>query len=58
MGYSMEKVVTNRRKCYRQITISFIVVVKISEAQNPTKATRMSSLSCAPTQLSSKEHDD
>jgi hypothetical protein len=44
--------VTNERKCSRQVAISFDVVVIISEAQNPTKAIRMSS------QLSSKELND
>jgi hypothetical protein len=34
------------------------MVATISKAQNPTKAIHMSSISCAPTQLSSKELDD
>jgi hypothetical protein len=41
------EVVTDGRKCSRKIAVSFIVVVTISEAQNPTKVMHMSSLSCA-----------
>jgi hypothetical protein len=40
---------------FKIIAISFIVVVTISEAQNPTKVICMSFLNCAPTQVSSKE---
>jgi hypothetical protein len=53
-----ENVVTNGSKCSRQVDISFVVVVTIRKAQNPTKAIRISSLSCAPSQFSSKELDD
>jgi hypothetical protein len=53
-----ENVVTNGSKCSRQVDISFVVVVTISKAQNPTKSIRISSLSCAPTQFSYKELDE
>jgi hypothetical protein len=46
------EVVTNGRKCSRQISISFVVAVTIGEVWNPTKSIQTSS------QLSSKEVDD
>jgi hypothetical protein len=44
------EVVEDGRQCSGQIAIPFVVVVTISEAQNPTKTISMSPLNCVVTQ--------